>query len=107
MSPYDDVALSNNICSPTLDWKLVAMQHPDFWFSDGSIVLCVDKMLFRVHQTILGKHSEVFDDLFTLPQPIKEEEMVEGCRVVMMHDSKEEFGTCSMPYMILRTQELF
>jgi len=45
-----------------------------------------------VHQTILGKHSEVFEDLFTLPQPIQEEEMVEGCRVVMLHDSKEEFG---------------
>lgn len=92
MSPYNDVSPSNNTCSPTLDWKLLATQHPDFWFSDGSIVLCVDKMLFRVHQTILGKHSEVFEDLFTLPQPIKEEEMVEGCRVVMMHDSKEEFG---------------
>lgn len=70
----------------------MATQHPDFWFRDGSIVLCVDKTLFRVHQTILGKHSEVFEDLFSLPQPTGEdEEMVEGCRVVMLHDSKEDF----------------
>lgn len=92
MSPTSTVALDHNTCSSTPDWKVVATQHPDFWFSDGSIVLCVDKTLFRVHQTILGKHSEVFEDLFTLPQPIQEEEMVEGCRVVMLHDSKEEFG---------------
>lgn len=92
MSPTSTVALDHNTCSSTPDWKVVATQHPDFWFSDGSIVLCVDKALFRVHQTILGKHSEVFEDLFTLPQPIQEEEMVEGCRVVMLHDSKEEFG---------------
>lgn len=70
----------------------MATQHPDFWFRDGSIVLCVDKTLFRVHQTILGKHSEVFGDMFSLPQPTgEEEETVEGCRVVMLHDSKEDF----------------
>ncbi|KAF5352848.1 hypothetical protein D9756_006344 [Leucocoprinus leucothites] len=77
--------------TPT-DWKLMATQHPDFWFRDGSIVLCVDKTLFRVHQTILGKHSEVFEDMFSLPQPTAEEEdTVEGCRVVMLHDSRDDF----------------
>ncbi|XP_006453777.1 hypothetical protein AGABI2DRAFT_60514 [Agaricus bisporus var. bisporus H97] len=70
----------------------MASQHPDFWFHDGSIVLCADKMLFRVHQTVLAKHSEVFEDLFSLSPPAAEEDdIVDGCRVVLLHDSKEDF----------------
>jgi hypothetical protein len=97
-SPSDSLELSlpenslSSQSSTSTDWKLMATQHPDFWFRDGSIVLYVDKTLFRVHQTILAKHSEVFNDLFTLPQPTaEEEETVDGCRVVMLHDSKEDF----------------
>ncbi|KAF8958238.1 hypothetical protein BDZ97DRAFT_1842464 [Flammula alnicola] len=44
-------------------------RHTKFWLYDGSIVLSVQNTLFRVHQTILANHSEVFADLFTIPQP--------------------------------------
>jgi hypothetical protein len=70
----------------------MASQHPDFWFHDGSIVLCADKTLFRVHQTVLAKHSEVFEDLFSLSQPkAEDDDFVDGCRVVLLHDSKDDF----------------
>jgi hypothetical protein len=70
----------------------MASQHPDFWFHDGSIVLCADKTLFRVHQTVLAKHSEVFEDLFSLSPPkVEEDDIVDGCRVVLLHDSKDDF----------------
>ncbi|KAG6864195.1 hypothetical protein C0991_011627 [Blastosporella zonata] len=87
----------------------------EFWLHDGSIVLSVEGTLFRVHQTILTHHSEVFADLFLLPQPANSgakhdrhnsssredsgtdtgeeggqagdaNETIEGCRVVVLSD---------------------
>jgi len=72
-------------------------RHPDFWLYDGSIVLSVQNTLFRVHQTILAKHSEVFADLFTVPQPPfsisgeDDDAVMEGCHVVEMHDFAADF----------------
>jgi hypothetical protein len=64
----------------------------NFWLYDGSIVLSVESCLFRVHQTILANHSEIFSDLFTVPQPVEdEEEMIEGCRIVNLPDSESDF----------------
>ena len=74
-------------------------RHPDFWLYDGSIILSVQNTLFRVHQTILANHSQVFADLFTLPQPpplpVSGEEgvrLMEGCHVVDMHDCAADFA---------------
>lgn len=63
-------------------------RHEEFWLYDGSIVLAVENTLFRVHQTILANHSEVFADLFTLPQP-DGEDMIDGCHVVRLYDDNE------------------
>ncbi|KAF8881404.1 hypothetical protein CPB84DRAFT_1687264, partial [Gymnopilus junonius] len=57
---------------------------------DGSIILHVENTLFRVHKTILANHSEVFADLFTVPQP-EGERMVEGCHLVRLQDSAKDF----------------
>jgi len=71
---------------PTLDLK----RHEEFWLYDGSIVLAVEDTLFRVHKTILANHSEVFADLFTVPQPAGED-MIDGCHVVRLYDNREDF----------------
>lgn len=65
-------------------------RHQDFWFYDGSIVLSVRETLFRVHQTILSTHSDIFADLFTVPQP-DGEYTIEGCHVVVLHDDAKDF----------------
>jgi hypothetical protein len=75
-------ASSNQSVAPT--------PHEIFWLYDGSIILCVQNTLFRVHQTILANHSEVFADLFTVPQP-DGESMIEGCHVVHLHDDEKDF----------------
>ncbi|KAJ7092011.1 hypothetical protein B0H15DRAFT_184556 [Mycena belliarum] len=72
---------------------LDAKHSSEFWFHDGSIVLLVGTLMFRVHQTVLATHSEVFAGLFTLPQPpagTKGQETVEGCPVVELHDSQDD-----------------
>ncbi|TRM62028.1 hypothetical protein BD626DRAFT_459000 [Schizophyllum amplum] len=64
-----------------------ATRHGTHWYRDGSIVLHVDDVLFRVHQTTLERHSDFFKDLFGVPQP-EGEEQVEGCPVVRLGGDK-------------------
>jgi BTB/POZ domain len=80
------------IAGPSSKMYSLPTPHPDFWLYDGSIVLSVESCLFRVHQTILANHSEIFSDLFTVPQPVEDaEEMIEGCRIVHLPDSESDF----------------
>ena len=57
----------------------------DFWFKDGNIVIVAGQVAFKVHRGQLERHSEVFRDLFTLPQP-PVQEMIEGCPWFELHD---------------------
>ena len=66
-------------------------RHPDLWFDDGSIVLNVETTLFRVHRTTLSKHSTVFEDMFSIPQP-PDQATIEGCPIVKKPDSARDFA---------------
>ncbi|KAG6914731.1 hypothetical protein DXG01_015698 [Tephrocybe rancida] len=63
----------------------------EFWFSDGSIILIVQNVAFRVHKSILSKHSEVFSDLFKVPQPRNDAETMDGVAVVNLSDDLKDF----------------
>ncbi|KAI5896086.1 uncharacterized protein SCHCODRAFT_02614009 [Schizophyllum commune H4-8] len=60
-----------------------AVRHSKHWYRDGSIVLHVENVLFRVHQTLLEVHSEVFRDMSTASQP-DGNHMLDGCHVVRL-----------------------
>ncbi|TCD68730.1 hypothetical protein EIP91_010014, partial [Steccherinum ochraceum] len=64
-------------------------ERGDLWLDDGNIVLVAEGTAFRVHQSILSRNSEVFRDMFTLPQP-EGTETCHGCPVVHLQDSKKE-----------------
>ncbi|KIJ20629.1 hypothetical protein PAXINDRAFT_106264 [Paxillus involutus ATCC 200175] len=85
--------------------ECLLVRHPDLWFSDGSIVLRAENTLFRVHKSLLARHSGFFQDLFTLPQlvsdtalplpspstpPVQPSGDVEGCQVLRLHDAPED-----------------
>jgi hypothetical protein len=63
----------------------ILAKHDDFWFEDGSIVLIVQDKYFRVHQSILSRHSEVFADMFSVPQP-PTQETLDGCPIIKLND---------------------
>ncbi|KAI0644349.1 hypothetical protein C8Q79DRAFT_913476 [Trametes meyenii] len=67
-------------------------RHPEFWFSDGSVILRAGSILFRVHMSQLCRKSLFFRDLFSLPQPSSEErdERIEGCPVLDLHDPQRD-----------------
>jgi len=65
----------------------------EYWFQDGNIVLQVENTLFRVHQSILSRESQIFKDTFSMPQvPSQEDELIEGCPVVRLSDTAEDMG---------------
>ncbi|KAF7370416.1 BTB domain-containing protein [Mycena sanguinolenta] len=63
----------------------VPTKHSEFWFSDGSVVLQAVNTQFRVHWSLLARHSLVFCDMQGLPQP-SDEPSVDGCPVVQLQD---------------------
>jgi len=100
------------------------IRHSDLWFSDGSvrvlklcmtrrdfrlilleIVLRAENTLFRVHKSLLARHSGFFHDLFTLPKLVAKDSSpphgtktpsielsgdIEGCQVLTLYDSAED-----------------
>lgn len=68
----------------------VNQRHPEFYFTDGSIVVRIGQTTFKVHSSILGLHSEIFKDMADMPQPT-DGELVDGCPVVDLQDDVKEF----------------
>ncbi|PCH44082.1 hypothetical protein WOLCODRAFT_77004 [Wolfiporia cocos MD-104 SS10] len=69
--------------------QLGELTRTDFWFADGNIVLVAQHAAFKVHRGQLERHSEVFRDLFSIPQPEKEDK-IDGCPWVELHDSPSD-----------------
>ncbi|KAK7038559.1 BTB domain-containing protein [Favolaschia claudopus] len=71
------------------------VRHPEFWFDDGTIVLQVERTLYRVYRGLLSARSTVFHDTFSIPQPESpdnsEQSEIEGCPVVKLHDREKDF----------------
>lgn len=66
-------------------------KHPDLWFEDGNVVLIAENTGFRVYRGLLAKHSDIFRDMFSIPQPHSEaEDVLEGCPVVRLADDRAE-----------------
>ena len=67
------------------------VRHHEFYFSDGSVVIIVERTAFRVHQSILARHSEIFSGLWEVPQPSRME-IYDGCPSVHLSgDSVDDF----------------
>ncbi|KAF9568811.1 hypothetical protein CPC08DRAFT_739622 [Agrocybe pediades] len=66
------------------------------WFEDGNIVLITtreDSTAFRVHRGVLSRQSEIFNDMFQMPQSLTDVTATyEGCLVVNMHDLPSELS---------------
>ncbi|RDB30260.1 hypothetical protein Hypma_007308 [Hypsizygus marmoreus] len=61
------------------------------WFDDGNLILEADDSRFRISKGIVAAKSAVFREMMSLPQPC-DQELVEGCPVVRLHDSAQDVG---------------
>jgi len=61
----------------------------DVWFEDGNVVLQAGGIAFRVYQGLLTLNSEVFADMFSVPQP-NSVERFDGCPVIHLADHPDD-----------------
>ncbi|KDQ49709.1 hypothetical protein JAAARDRAFT_42644 [Jaapia argillacea MUCL 33604] len=72
--------------------KETFVQIADLWYDDGSVVLQAGSARFRVHRSILSKHSHFLKTTFSLPQvQLPESETYEDCPIVRVTDSEEDW----------------
>ncbi|KAK0490629.1 hypothetical protein IW261DRAFT_1617538 [Armillaria novae-zelandiae] len=57
----------------------VKKHHPVFWFPDGMTILGLEDHLFRVHTTVLSRHSTYFSDILENPLPVGEQRALDEC----------------------------
>lgn len=76
--PYD----SSEVFTPSIT---------EVWYDDGNLILEAGDSRFRISKGILVSKSSVFREMASLPQPL-DEELVEGCPLVCLHDSPQDLG---------------
>ena len=64
--------------------------HSTLYFDDGNVVLSCGSTLFRVHRSLLSKHSSVFLERFQPPQEDVKPEILNGLPHVVLDDTSEE-----------------
>lgn len=49
------------------DLTILAYRDPDYYFDDGSVILRVGDVLFKIHASLIKARSTVFRDMFDMP----------------------------------------
>ena len=65
------------------------VSQSDIWFEDGNVILVAGDVAFRVHRGQLERHSEIFRDLFSLPQPV-DQPTFQGSPIIQLYDSPSD-----------------
>ena len=67
----------------------------DIWFEDGNVIVIAQNIAFRFHKGVLSHHSQVFRDLFLVPQPsgstASSIDILDGCPAVRVSDTSYDF----------------
>ncbi|PIL26643.1 hypothetical protein GSI_11268 [Ganoderma sinense ZZ0214-1] len=78
---------------PSLAPVLEPQQDPELWFEDGNVVIVAGNAAFRVHTGILSRHSEIFQNMFSVPQLVlpAPSDVFNGQPAVRVSDSAHDF----------------
>lgn len=72
----------------------VETRDEEFWFEDGTVTLVAGNIQFLVYRGVLASHSPVFADMFSLPQPLPNDDSPEPpiptIHIVYLSDSPED-----------------
>jgi hypothetical protein len=58
------------------------------YFHDGNIVFVAGVTCFRVHQSLVAKHSSIFRDMLSIPQP-QAQDIYDGVATVDLQDDPD------------------
>ncbi|KIJ97691.1 hypothetical protein K443DRAFT_630675, partial [Laccaria amethystina LaAM-08-1] len=76
----------------TLDSRssTVLTRHRKFYFLDGSVIIIIDVSAFKVHQSVLSRHSDVFAGMWGVSQPRGIPD-IDGCPTAELQDNVSDF----------------
>lgn len=78
------------LLSDVLEHVVISMQRStSVWYDDGNIILQAETMQFKAYRGILADNSNIFKDMFRVPQP-SNDTLVEGCIVIEMQDGAQD-----------------
>ena len=74
------------------DAQTQLLQRSRFWFDDGNVILQAENTQFRAHRSLLSLHSNVFKEMFAMPQPTDTTTTpnVDGCPVITLSDKASD-----------------
>ncbi|KAF7315147.1 BTB domain-containing protein [Mycena indigotica] len=91
----------------TEDTSEVAITRSEIWYLDGSVVLQAANIQFRVHFGLLAAQSTVFSDMYAMPQPEEQSELVDGCPLLEVQDDPQDvknlLSVLYTPALLLQT----
>jgi hypothetical protein len=68
----------------------------DPWFEDGNIVLRIGSeplvIAFKVHRGVLARSSELFESMFSLPQPSEDDGTITESTIIPVYDNPKELS---------------
>lgn len=83
--------------------KVELSRHDDLWFYDGSLVCRAENVLFRVHMSLLARHSVCFENMLAIPQPERELDEKTGFDLSQEKDgnAKGKYSKGRIPIIVL------
>ncbi|EIW56963.1 uncharacterized protein TRAVEDRAFT_151611 [Trametes versicolor FP-101664 SS1] len=85
------LSVSNAVDASRPDAFPGVVRHQEYWFDDGSVVVIAQDTAYKIHKSMLARHSEVFNGLFSVPQTSADDHL-DGCPVVPVPDSSADFS---------------
>jgi len=70
--------------TPFHDWQ----RHREYYLDDGNVVFLVENILYRLHRSIIQKHSSALRDLWCMPPPGGEIEGTSDDNPIYLHKVK-------------------
>ncbi|KAI0699087.1 hypothetical protein BC835DRAFT_1412739 [Cytidiella melzeri] len=81
-----------------IDTEREFVHDTNIWMSDGNVIIAVEDpdddlkrtYAFKCHMSVLAKHSNIFEALFTLPQSQDDAETYDGVPLVVLPDPYQD-----------------
>ena len=61
--------------------------HADLWFEEGNVIIAAVGKSFKVHSGVLGRHSDVFRAVLSIPALQALPEQYDGCPIFRVPDN--------------------
>jgi len=66
------------------------ISHRTLYFDDGNVILSCGRTIFRVHRSLLSKHSLTFREMLRPPEEDTKPKILQGCIHAVLDDSADD-----------------